>query len=328
MKMFSTSRPVLAMLLWLLIAAFIAPTVAAQTSGISSPTAGQTVTGVINVTGTATDANFLRFELAFLRDATPETGWIVFADGDQQVVNGVLATWDTTVGQNVNAPIYPDGSYQLRLRVVRNDFNYDEYFVGNIIIENGSTVDLPTQPPPPPPPTETPLPTEEAIPEQATEEPTLPPTIAPEQPSEQIVEDSEPSPTPTPSATPTPVPTATPLPTRDVPTAIPTIILEPTLEAPPEILPTLTPFPSPTPEATRDQTNFELVVPEGDDSAEQQIDDVNSFVEAVFDVDYSQFGSAFSRGVRWAFIGFALVGLYFAVRAIVRWLWQTISSNW
>ncbi len=327
MTLFPPTRRILTLPLLLLLLLSMVTGVSAQTPGISSPGAGSTISDVVIVTGTATSNDFLRYELAFLRDADPGTGWIVFADGDQQVFDNTLAVWDTTVGQNVNAPIFPDGSYQLRLRVVRTDFNFDEYFVGNLIIQNGTTAEVPTQPPPPPPPTETPLPTDEPPPQPPpTEEPR--PTEEAQQEVAPPVEEGTPTPPPPPTETPTPVPTATPLPTREAPTAIPTIILEPTLEAPPEVLPTLTAFPSPTPEATRDQTAFNLVVPEGDGSAEQQIEGVNGVVEAVANYDYGTFGSAFSRGMRWTFIGFAVIGIYLALRWIVRWLWQTISSNW
>jgi hypothetical protein len=54
------------------------------------------------------------------------------------VVGGTLAIWDTTVGQPQN-PVFPDGAYQLRLRVVRQDYNYDEYFVSNLMVMNATT---------------------------------------------------------------------------------------------------------------------------------------------------------------------------------------------
>ena len=48
------------------------------------------------------------------------------------MLNGPLAIWDTTVGREINAPVWPDGRYRLRLRVVRTDYNYDEYFVTDL----------------------------------------------------------------------------------------------------------------------------------------------------------------------------------------------------
>ena len=63
---------------------------------------------------------------------------MVFAEGDRPVVNGSLAIWDTTVGYPSN-PVFPDGVYHLRLRVVRQDYNYDEYFVNNLVVSNAMT---------------------------------------------------------------------------------------------------------------------------------------------------------------------------------------------
>lgn len=151
----------------------------APQSGISYPEDGETVSGVVLVEGTAVHPSFLRYELAF------STGgdWIVFAEGDQQVVDGTLAVWDTTVGQPT-APIFPDGFYQLRLRVVRQDSNYNEYFVRDLQILNEAT--------PTPSPTATgevtPTATVAATPIPATE-PTLLPSLTP-------------FPTPSPVATP------------------------------------------------------------------------------------------------------------------------------
>jgi hypothetical protein len=89
------------------------------------------------------------------------------------VVQGRLALWDTTV--------IPDGQYSLRLRVVRVDGNYDEYFVRGIQVVNTRPVATPTREATPtiviavptvasptPRPTETPLPTSEPT---ATPEP-------------------------------------------------------------------------------------------------------------------------------------------------------------
>jgi hypothetical protein len=76
----------------------------------------------------------MRYELAFNRG----DGWLVFAEGDRPVVDGTLAIWDTTIGQPSN-PVFPDGAYQLRLRVVRQDYNYDEYFVNDLVLANSMT---------------------------------------------------------------------------------------------------------------------------------------------------------------------------------------------
>jgi hypothetical protein len=157
----------------------------AQSNGITAPAPGDTLSGVVIVEGTATHPQFLRFELAFLRQNASDANWIVFAEGSQSVVEGTLAIWDTTVGRDANAPVFPDGVYQLRLRVVRQDYNYDEYFVSGLTISNSG-------------PTPTPTPDENA----PTREATLAPLTTIETPIPAILPSLTPFPTPTRPATP------------------------------------------------------------------------------------------------------------------------------
>jgi hypothetical protein len=116
-------------------------------NGISSPRDNAVVSGVVLIEGTATDPNFLRYELAFFKEFDPLGDWVVFATGEQPVVKGVLASWDTTVGRDVGAPFYVDGTYRLRLRVVRQDSNYDEFFVLGISLDNEQELETPTETP-------------------------------------------------------------------------------------------------------------------------------------------------------------------------------------
>lgn len=104
-------------------------------NGIHEPVSGDTVSGIVIINGTAEDPDFLRYELAFMHEFAPSTDWIVFAQGDRPVLEGTLAIWDTTVGGELS-PVFPDGRYRLRLRVVRNDYNYDEYFTTGLIVAN------------------------------------------------------------------------------------------------------------------------------------------------------------------------------------------------
>lgn len=119
--------------------------VSAQTrSGITEPPSGETISGIVEVRGTAVHPDYLRYELAFLWQDVPGAEWIVFAEGAEQVTDGVLAVWDTTVGRAIGSPVFPDGRYQLRLRVVKTDFNYDEYFVTDLIVQNEGPTPTPT----------------------------------------------------------------------------------------------------------------------------------------------------------------------------------------
>lgn len=124
---------------------WVAPNIlrAQVASGISEPLSGDEVSGVVVVRGTAIDTAFLRYEIAFSQGIGTGSDWIVFAQGDQPVIDGNLAVWNTTVGGDTN-PIFPDGRYQLRLRVVRTDYNYDEYFVHDIRVNNSAATPTPT----------------------------------------------------------------------------------------------------------------------------------------------------------------------------------------
>ena len=132
---------------YLLITLWANVTAQQPANGITEPAAGETIAGVVVVQGTATDPDWLRYELAFRPEFAANDDWIVFADGDQPIIASTLAIWDTTVGRNTGSPIFPDGSYRLRLRVVRTDFNYDEYFVTNITISNDEATPTPTMTP-------------------------------------------------------------------------------------------------------------------------------------------------------------------------------------
>jgi hypothetical protein len=119
---------------WLMAVAVPAST--QEQNGISSPRDNAVVSGQVVVQGTATHPQFLRYELSFFKEFDPLGEWVVFFTGDQPVANGVLATWDTTVGRDAGAPFYPDGTYRLRLRVVYQDGNYGEHYVLGLSLAN------------------------------------------------------------------------------------------------------------------------------------------------------------------------------------------------
>jgi hypothetical protein len=108
---------------------------AQQPNGVTAPAPGEIVSGIVVVSGSANHPDFLRYELAFQPAFSPGSDWIVFAQGDRPVISDTIAIWDTTVGGEFS-PVFPDGRYQLRLRIVRNDYNYNEYFVSDLIVAN------------------------------------------------------------------------------------------------------------------------------------------------------------------------------------------------
>lgn len=153
---------------------------------ITSPRDRAAVRGLVPVEGSATHPQFQKYEIHFGPEPNPGDQWTPIGGSPftAPVVQGRLGLWDTT--------IIPDGLYSLRLRVVRLDGNYDEYFVRGIVVANTM-------------PTETPTQAATATPSAPTNTPAPTPTVLIGVPT---------------MASPTPRPTATPLPT-ETPSATP-----------------------------------------------------------------------------------------------------------
>ncbi len=153
---------------------------------ITSPQSGQSVRGSVQVTGSALHPAFDRYELWYTVE--PGENWqFIGQAGTSQVNNGFLGTWETGG--------LPDGNYSLRLRVVRQDGNYDEGFARNVVVANTT--------PPTPTPTDTPAFDVEATlppPIEGVVTPTPPPTATPAA----VEQPDIPTPTPRPSPTVTP----------------------------------------------------------------------------------------------------------------------------
>lgn len=166
-----------------------APDLFAQALGqITSPRDRSTVRGLVPVEGSATHPQFQKYEIHYGPEPNPGDQWTPIAGSPfgVPVVQGRLGLWDTTV--------VPDGVYSLRLRIVRLDGNYDDYFVRGIQVVNTRPTETPTPRATPTAagPTDTPAPTPTVV--------IAVPTVA--------------SPTPRPSDTPLPtaLPTETPEP--------------------------------------------------------------------------------------------------------------------
>jgi hypothetical protein len=153
---------------------------------ITTPMDRATVRGLVPIEGIATHPQFQKYEVHYGPEPNPGDQWapVTGSPFSVPVVQGRLALWDTTV--------IPDGVYSLRLRLVRLDGNYDEYFVRGIQVGNAK-------------PTETPTPAASPTPAGPTKTPSPTPTIVIGVPT---------------VASPTPRPTSTPLPTAP-PTATP-----------------------------------------------------------------------------------------------------------
>lgn len=116
----------------------------AQESGITSPAPGSAISGDVPIFGTATIEPFQKYELHFKQEPSGDDAYIYFAGGTSPVIGGQLGVWQ--------AGGLPPGTYTLRLRVVKIDGNYAEYFVPNLSVNQ-------TPPTPEESPTETPTPT-------------------------------------------------------------------------------------------------------------------------------------------------------------------------
>lgn len=150
-----------------------------QGAVITSPQDRDVVRGLLVIKGTAAGSSFWKYELYFAPEPNPNDQWQLLGLYETQVTDGRLETWDTS--------LVSDGTYSLRLRVVRMDGNYDEYYVRQISVVNAQPTETPTTTPTPlatrtplpptptviikQPPTATPRPTSTPGPAGATPEP-------------------------------------------------------------------------------------------------------------------------------------------------------------
>ncbi len=151
---------------------------------ITYPTDGTVVSGEVTIQGTASHSSFNSYGVLYAAGPTPtgDSKWVpIVFSVPTMVVNGALATWDTTK--------IPNGQYTLALAVyAAGSTDPNLHFVNNITVRNDPAT-----------PTPTPTATPEAVPGES--EPAVPTTAGPievptiEQP---------------PTATPRPEVTATP----------------------------------------------------------------------------------------------------------------------
>lgn len=129
---------VLWLLVWQGVGLLAAPPQQAELANITFPTDGAVVRGVISVRGNAVHPSFDRFQVAYAQEPVVRNDqWITIgAERREQVVNGELVVWDTNA--------VPDGSYRLRLRVIRLDGNYSEVEVAQVVVANAQPTETPT----------------------------------------------------------------------------------------------------------------------------------------------------------------------------------------
>jgi hypothetical protein len=125
-----------------LVLLLIAVPASAQDTGatvvITTPTEGQQLFGLEQITGTATHpSQFVGYTLDWSNMRNPDVWLPIQARVNQQVDNGVLGQWDTVA--------IPDGLYQIRLRVSLNDGSEVDFIVQNLAVVNSAPTGVPTQ---------------------------------------------------------------------------------------------------------------------------------------------------------------------------------------
>ncbi|MCL4833058.1 MAG: hypothetical protein KJZ86_11475 [Caldilineaceae bacterium] len=118
------------------------PALVAQgpTLTIRQPRSGATVAAQMDILGTVIHPQLARWELYWAPSRVAgqgEQGWLLLYSGDYQVVDDLIARVD--LGQVV------PGSYDVRLRLVQRDGNYEDAFIRRLHVA------LPTPTPPPSP---------------------------------------------------------------------------------------------------------------------------------------------------------------------------------
>lgn len=103
---------------------------------IRQPSAGQSVSGVVSIVGTASHPAFESYELAFGFDPDPTQTWFAIGEAlDTPVIDGRLAIWDTSG--------ISDGSYRIRLLVHLQGQGPLEAIVGGIQVRNYTPTEVP-----------------------------------------------------------------------------------------------------------------------------------------------------------------------------------------
>lgn len=161
-----------------------APLRAQDGSGITSPGPGATINGDVPIIGTATIDPFQKYELHYKQEPSGDDAYIYFAGGTAPVVNGQLGVWQ--------AGGLPPGTYTLRLRVVKADGNYAEYYIPNITVNQAGAAPTPTA----------------TVSVTPTETPTFTPAPQPTAVLGQVTQPQVEGDAPPPAETPTPAPVA------------------------------------------------------------------------------------------------------------------------
>lgn len=110
--------------------------------GIDMPYDGQAVQGLVIVQGTSAIDGYISSNVAFTYHSDPTGTWFLITESEIPVINGALATWDTTT--------ISDGTYDLRLLVSQADGSEIVSLIEGVRVRNYSPVETDTPAPPTP----------------------------------------------------------------------------------------------------------------------------------------------------------------------------------
>lgn len=114
-----------------------AETMDAQTNGITAPAEGATVKGSVDVSGYASDANFLKWQLDWLIGGDADNAAFLALGETQGAITHTLDTMDMA-----------NGDQAIRLRIVHADSNYQE-FVTKFVVANPEAAPMAEEAPKP-----------------------------------------------------------------------------------------------------------------------------------------------------------------------------------
>lgn len=146
---------------------------------ITSPEINAELRGVVQIRGSASVPSFQFYKVEFGVGPSPDKWALIGSMHDRPVLNDQLEVWDTTR--------WPDGVYSLRLQAVKQDGNYEEFYVRGLTIANARPTSTPTATTPTATPTlegiQAPTPTSELTPMSTATLQIITPTAALSMPS-------------------------------------------------------------------------------------------------------------------------------------------------
>lgn len=122
--------------LFFMVSLLLSPQRQADSVRITSPGVGDSVQGIVEITGSVSTGAFAYAEVFFAYTSADNLNWFMINRFEQPVVSGVIARWDTTT--------ITDGVYQLRLRVHYRDESYEDLIINPVIVRNYTLLETST----------------------------------------------------------------------------------------------------------------------------------------------------------------------------------------